>query len=297
MTGVTTAIGQYRPTAGTCPPEVWAQVSAAARQAVGAPEVAKTARQVRPYLGALAGLLAWLHAGGYDATDLSLALSGDTIESYVATLAADQATHRSRLRRLSTANGYDPAPRTPTHFPRRQYQPPYTDAEVAALWEYGRALTNRRRGLAICAVVALGAGCGLPVADLRSVDSGCVHCHDDDERLWVRAGQRCVPVREEYMDWVAWVIAERPAGPLVGSATGPNSIAKVATWVRNKPGVPDLSVFRLRSSWLCHHLTAGTPVLHMMAWAGLAKFDALDGYRPWLPEVPAACTTAQRERT
>jgi hypothetical protein len=71
----------------------------------------------------------------------------------------------------------------------------------------------------------------------------------------------------------------------------------VATWVRNKPGVPDLSVFRLRSSWLCHHLTAGTPVLHMMAWAGLAKFDALDGYRPWLPEVPAACTTAQRERT
>jgi hypothetical protein len=96
-------------------------------------------------------------------------------------------------------------------------------------------------------------------------------------------------VRCEYTDWLEWVAAERPAGALVGPANGPNSIAKVAVWVRNTPGVPDLSVFRLRSTWLCHHLGVGTPVMQLLAWAGLTSLDALDGYRQYLPSVDTAC--------
>lgn len=281
------AVKNYRPIEATCPPDVWQRVGGEVRRLVTNAGVGTSARQVRPYLAAVAGLLAWLEAEGYD-TDPELALTGESIEAYAGTLTHHQATLRSRLRRISTGNGFDPTPGAPTQFRQRQYQPPYTTAELAALWAYGQALSRRHRQIRACAVVALGSCCGLRVADMRGVTADDVHTHPG-AGLWVQTNGRCVPVRPEYKSWLRWVIRQQPTGPLVGPATGVNGLNRVAMWVRNSPGVPDLSVFRLRSTWLCHHITTATPASDLMAWAALTKFGALDGYRPFLPAKAPTC--------
>ncbi len=96
-----------------------------------------------------------------------------------------------------------------------------------------------------------------------------------------------------YATWVRQVAAERPTGALVGAATGPNSIAKVSGWLRNQPGVPALSVYRLRSTWLCTLLVSDVAVTRVMAWAGLTKYNSLDGYRAYLRSEDV---TARRDR-
>ena len=280
------AIQTYRPRAGTCDPDLWQAIAATVRKTVSDAGVATTARQIRPYLGTLVGLLVWMDGEGYE-LDINVALAGPTVEAYVATLASHHATHRSRLRKLAVGNGIDPNAGVAPRYVKREFQPPYSDDEVQALWEFGQALTNRQRGQTVSAIVGLGAGCGLRAGEMRGVEASDVHDHDG---VWcVRVAGRCIPVRTGYADWVRQVAAQRPTGALVGDATGPNSLSKVLGWVRNQPGVPDLSVYRLRSTWLCSLLGSDVAVTRVMAWAGLSKYNSLDGYRPYLAAEDVTC--------
>ncbi len=280
------AIQSYRPRAGTCSDELWQAIATTVRTAVNDAGVATTGRQVRPYLGTLTGLFVWMHGEGYE-LDLDLALAGPTVEAYVATVAGHKATVRSRLRKLARGNNIDPDAGVDVRYTRREFQPPYTADEVAALWEYGQALTNTQRGQVICTAVALGAGCGLRARELRRVEASDVHDHDGV--CHVRVDGRCIPVRAGYEDWVRHVAAQRPTGALVGDATGVNSLAKVWAWVQNQPGSPPLSVYRLRSTWLCALLGSDVAVTRVMAWAGLTKYNSLDGYREYLPDEDVTC--------
>jgi len=280
------AIDNYRPSAATCSAECWNRIGDTVRATVNNAGVATTARQVRPYLGTLTGLLAWMDSEGYE-TDIAVALVGPAVEAYTATLTSHQATHRSRLRKLAVGNGLDPNAGVTPRYTKREFQPPYTDDQIGALWDYAQALTNRQRGRTIGAVVALGAGCGLRVRELQTVTAADVHNHNGVCSVHVH--RRCIPVLDVYTDWVRHVATQRPTGALVGNATGPNAMAKVSGWVRNQPGVPDLSVYRLRSTWLCTLLSSDIAVTRVMAWAGLTKYNSLDGYRPYLHAEDVTC--------
>lgn len=287
MTTRDEALRNYRPTTDTCSAEEWDQVGDTVRSLVKTAGVGRDAREVRMYLRVAAGLLGWLVREGYD-PEPAFAMSAAAIEAHVVTLSGDRVTDRSRLRKLSRGNGYDPmAGVTPTYVARR-YQPPYTGPELEALWNYGASLTNRRRGLAICSIVALGAGCGFRTGELVGIDVADVHEHDGV--LCVETAGRCVPVRSELDAWVRSVADERSSGGLVGTGSVQNGLSTVARWMCNRPGVPEFSVFRLRSTWLCRHLSDGTPILHLLAWASLAKFDALDAFTRFLPPVDVTCS-------
>lgn len=295
------AIAKYEPRADTCSPQAWTAVADTTRRLVTEAAVGTSPRQVRMYLGAVAGLLGWMQAQGYG-LDVDLAMSGPTIESYVATLRYDHSTMRGRLRKIAIGNGYDPLDGLPARYRKREYQEPYSEAELSALWDFGQQVTNRKRGLSICAVVALSAGCGFRVRDLHDITVDDVHTHPhpdsgggddgvgDGGVLCVRGGGRCVPVRPECVEWLELVVAEREEGPLVAAGSDTYGLGHLVEWVKRRARTLDFSVYRLRSTWLCRHLNEGTPVLDVLAWGAIGSFDSLDGYRQHLDTVDASCS-------
>ncbi len=281
------ALTHYQPQESRCPFAVWQKVAPAAIKAVIAAEITGTPKLARSYIGALSGVLGWIHSEGYDASDFSVALGGDSIEAYTATLKSNQATVRSRLRRLSEANGYDPRPTNSATYGRRQYQPPYSPDELEALREYAKSLGNDQIRLNIEAVMALSAGCGFPVRELSQVSAAEVHKHAG--KLHVRSKDRCVPVRVECVASLLSVVVERPEGLLIGPQNRIGNIERLSEWVPRRNGLPELSVFRLRTTWICAHLKAGTGALELLAISGQSSLDGFDGYRQFVPAFNAEC--------
>jgi integrase len=191
------------------------------------------------------------------------------------------------LRRLAIGCGIEPADVVVAKYVKREYQKPYTDAEVRALKTFLACLSNQHRRLVLAAVLSLGLGCGLRSHQMRKVTVDDVHTHED--AVHVRLGNRCVPVQSGFGPLLQDVATMRGTGILIGAANGHNSLTKVASWVRDWPGVPELSVYRLRSTWLCDLLASEVALTDVMAWAGLTKFAALDGYRPYLRTVDITC--------
>lgn len=286
------AVDNYTPRKSVCPDETWATIAVQVRAAVKATVAEGTAKSAISHCSTLTGLLVWFLAQGHQEVDLSVALSGDSIEAYSETLERNRATLRSRLRRISKGNGYDPTPTRKAAVSRRDLQPPYSPQELDVLWAHAATLKNDAVRLAVRTSIALSAGCGFRVRDLITVDVTDVHVHpgrSGDDVLHVRANGRCVPVRPECVQWLQEVIAERREGLLIGPQSGNSAIRRSSQWVKPTPGVPAFSIFRLRSTWMCAQLVAGIGALELVARSGAGSLDGLDEYRKFVPAFDASC--------
>ena len=283
-----TFIARYYPLKSTtplCSKEEWGRIGPFVRETVSrlfhlAP------LGVRSYLTAMTRLAAWADREGHQ-LDRETLLSSRVVEFYVSTLTSSQKDYRSYLRRLAQAWGIEVAPTTKS-YERPEYQQPYSIEEVTAFLTFAAAMSNPLRRERLSAVVLLGAGAGIVRSELRDIDRGAVHEHD--EVLHVAVAGRCVPVRPELQEAMAnFVSSCSAAGPFLGGKPGSNITAAVGSWVEDRAGLANFSVDRFRAYFVCTHLREGTGLLEMMNLTGFAHPDSLGPYLNMCDLPPAGC--------
>ena len=132
-----------------------------------------------------------------------------------------------------------------------------TRSRDKAFLTFAAAMSNRLRRERLSAVVLLGAGAGIVRGELRDIDCGAVHEHD--EVLHVAVAGRCVPVRPELQEAMAnFVLSCSTDGPFLGGKPGSSITAAVGSWVEDRAGLANFSVDRFRAYFVCAHLREGT---------------------------------------
>jgi integrase len=221
-------------------------------------------------------------------------LDYDVIEAFcVAGLkgraSSTRGTYRSALYRLAAdANG--PAGQRATPFAGARAPAPYSLAERAALAATQRDPERRAPALAL---VVFGIGAGLRPGELVALHGSDVTRRG--RQMLVHAGgptARVVPVTVDYAGR-AWELA-RGAGSEFVFRPGPadrsykNFITSFARGLTADPAAPGLSLRRARSSFICGHLAAGTPVPVLLAITGIAEAGSLARYARHVPGISSS---------
>jgi hypothetical protein len=246
-------------------------------------------------LRVLTQLTAWALEKGI-ALDADLVFDPDTIERFVVEGLAQnssRATYRADLRRvaplLTTKAPWEP--RT-TLLARRQVAPPYTRAELEVLCSDAIRQRTPERQRAARGLIALGAGAGLDGRWATQIRARDVVAVGATTLLRVRPpSTRIVPVLAHWEQEVAELAATAGQEFLVGGhSVSRNRASALLSRLEVPPGHPRLSLSRLRSTWLCWHLAAGTRLPELVVAAGLqgtAMLSDLLGFVPPLPENDA----------
>ena len=214
-------------------------------------------------------------------------LDYDVIEAFcVAGLAgrasSTRGTYRSALYRLAEA-AYGPAGQRATPFAGAPAPAPYSPAERAELAAAAAAQRDPARRSSALAMVVSGAGAGLRPGELVALRGGDVFRHGRQVMVQVSGpAARVVPVTADYAGR-AWQLARRAGSDFV-FRPGPagrsykNFVANFARGLAADPAAPALSMRRARSTFICGHLAAGTPVGVLLEVTGIAEAGSLARY-------------------
>ena len=133
------------------------------------------------------------------------------------------------------------------------------------------------------ALVVFGVGAGLRPGELVALRGTDVTRHGRQVVVSVSGpAARVVPVTAGYADR-AWELARRAGSDFV-FRPGPadrgykNFVSSFTRGLAADPAAPRLSLRRARSSFICHHLAAGTPVPVLLAITGIAEAGSLARY-------------------
>ena len=252
---------------------------------------------------ALRGLSRFAETRGLPASRESW-LDYDVIEAFcVAGLAgrarSTRGTYRSALYRLAEAV-HGPAGQRATPFPGARAPAPYSPAERAALAALAAAQRDPAKRSSALAVIVFGIGAGLRPGELVALRGGDVFRRGRQVMVQVSGpSARVVPVTAGYAGR-AWELARRAGSGFV-FRPGPaergykNFVTNFARGLAADPAAPALSMRRARSSFICGHLAAGTPVPVLLAITGIAEAGSLARYARHVPGISSS-TGALRAR-
>lgn len=252
---------------------------------------------------ALRGLSRFADTRGVPASRECL-LDYDVIEAFcVAGLPgarpSTKGTYRSALYRLAEA-AHGPAGQRATPFSGAKALPPYSRAERAELAAVAAAQRGPAKRASALALVVFGIGAGLRPGELVALRGGDVFRHGRQVMVRVSGpSARVVPVTSRYAGR-AWELA-RGAGSGFVFRPGPagrsykNFITNFARGLAADPAAPALSMRRARSTFICGHLAAGTPVPVLLAVTGIAEAGSLARYARHVPGISSS-TGALRAR-
>ncbi len=222
-------------------------------------------------------------------------LDYDVIEAFcVAGLpgraSSTRGTYRSALYRLARPVHGAPGQRA-TPFAGARAPAPYSPAERAELAAVAAAQRDPANRASALALVVFGIGAGLRAAELVALRGSDVSRRG--RRVTVRVGgpaARVVPVTAGY--------AGRAAGLAAGAGhahlfrPGPadrgykNFVTNFARTLTADPAAPRLGLGRCRSSFICGHLAAGTPVAELLAITGICQAESLARYARQVDGAP-----------
>jgi len=214
-------------------------------------------------------------------------LGYDVIEAFcVAGLAGrasfTRGTYRPALYRLAEA-AHGPAGQRATPFAGARAPAPYSPAERAELAAVAAAQRDPAARSSALAMVVFGIGAGLRPGELVALRGGDVFRRG--RRVLVQAGgppARVVPVTAGYAGR-AWQLAQSAGSGFV-FRPGPagrsykNFVTNFARGLAADPVAPALSMRRARSTFICGHLAAGTPVGVLLKVTGIAEAGSLARY-------------------
>ncbi len=235
---------------------------------------------------ALRGLSRFADARGIPAGREFL-LDYDVIEAFcVAGLAgracSTRGTYRSALYRLARPAHGEPGQRA-TPFAGARAPAPYSPAERAELAAAAAAQRDPAKRASALAVVVFGIGAGLRPGELVALRGSDVTRHG--RRVAVRVSGpagRVVPVTPAYAGRAAGLAAGAGDGHLF--RPGPadrgykNFVTNYARTLAADPAAPRLGLGRCRSSFICGHLAAGTPLGELLAITGIRQAESLARY-------------------
>jgi integrase len=214
-------------------------------------------------------------------------LDYDVIEAFcVAGLAgrapATRGTYRSVLYRLA-APVHGPPGQRPTPFAGAKAPPPYSAGERADLIAIARAQRDLPARSSALAMICCGIGAGLRPGELVALRGCDVRRRGRTVVVDVPAEPaRAVPVSSRYALLLHKLA--RDAGNGFVFRPGPadrgykNFVTSFARSLVADPAAPRLTVSRARSSFICDHLAARTPVAVLLAITGIAGAESLARY-------------------
>ena len=244
---------------------------------------------------ALRGLSRFARARGVPARREFL-LDYDVIEAFcVAGLPgarpSTRGTYRSALYRLAAPVHGEPGQRG-TPFAGAKAPAPYSLAERAELAAVAAAQRDPARRASALALVVFGIGAGLRPGELAALRGSDVIRHGRRVSVHVSGpAARAVPVTAPY--------AGRAAGLAAGAGhahlfrPGPasrgykNFVTNFARALTADPAAPRLTASRCRSSFICDHLAAGTPLRELLAITGICQAESLARYARQIDGAPA----------
>jgi integrase len=244
---------------------------------------------------ALRGLGRFAAARGIPAAPEYL-LDHDVIEAFcVAGLAgracSTRGTYRSALYRLAAPAHGEPGQRG-TPFAGARPPPPYSPAERAELAAVAAAQRDPARRRSALALVVFGIGAGLRPGELAALRGSDVSRRGRQVVVRVTGSrQRLVPITSRYAGRAAELA--RRAGDGFVFRPGPadrgykNFVANFARTLAADPAAPRLALSRCRSSFICDHLAAGTPVSELLAITGICRAESLARYARHVDGAPA----------
>jgi len=214
-------------------------------------------------------------------------LDYDVIEAFcVAGLAgrapATRGTYRSVLYRLAI-RVHGPPGQRPTRFAGAKAPLPYSPgdrAELAAVAAAQRDLVKRCSALAM---VVFGIGAGLRPGELVALHGSDARCRGRHVTVHIGgSAARVVPVTACYAAR-ACELARRAGSGFV-FRPGPadrgykNFVTGFARDLAADPAAPRLTMSRCRSTFICGHLAAGTPLGELLAITGICQAESLARY-------------------
>jgi integrase len=156
---------------------------------------------------------------------------------------------------------------------------PYSPAERAELAAVAAAQRDPARRASALAVVVFGIGAGLRPGELVALRGSDVIGHGRRVSVHVSgAAARVVPVTAPYAGRAAGLAAA--AGHAHLFRPGPadrgykNFVTNFARALTADPDASRLTVSRCRSSFICDHLAAGTPLRELLAITGICQAES-----------------------
>ena len=214
---------------------------------------------------------------------------GDVVEAFVsigcpALSAHSLGTYRSTLRRLGGAT------RTPRGFPASPAPVPYDERDLAGLWARANHQASRARIANATVLLATMVGAGLRPRELA-------HLHGSDVvrargRVALRVAgpsSRRVPLSETYADILVGLARERRDylfRPNARMRDTKNLVGEIAASLVGDPEEVALSSGRCRSTFLCTHLAADTPLRELCTMADLREVESLARYARYVKGAP-----------
>ena len=223
-------------------------------------------------------------------------LDYDVIEAFCVTglpgrAPSTRGTYRSALYRLAMPVHGQPGQRA-TPFAGARAPAPCSPAERAELATTAAAQRDPARRTSALAVVVFGIGAGLRPGELVALRGSDVIGRG--RRVTVRVGgpaARVVPVTAAYAGRAAGLAAA--AGHSHLFRPGPadrgykNFVTNFARTLAADPAAPRLALGRCRSSFICGHLAAGTPLGELLAITGICRAESLARYARHVDGAPA----------
>ena len=180
----------------------------------------------------------------------------------------------------------------PTPFAGAKAPAPYSPAERAELAAVAAAQRNPARRASALAVVVFGIGAGLRPGELVALRGSDVIRHGRRVSVHVSGpAARVVPVTAPYAGRAAGLAAG--AGKAHLFRPGPagrgykNFVTNFARTLAADPAAPRLTAGRCRSSFICDHLAAGTPLRELLAITGICQAESLARYARHVDGAPA----------
>ncbi len=233
-------------------------------------------------------------------------LDYDVIEAFCVTGLAGRApatrgTYRSALYRLAAAVHGPPGQR-PTPFAGAKAPPPYSPAERAELAAAAAAQRDPAKRSSALAVIVFGIGAGLRPGELVTLRGGDVARHGRRVTVHITGpAARAVPVTSRYAGRAVELACRAGSGHVF--RPGPaergykNFVTNFARQLEAGPAAPRLTVNRCRSSFICDHLAAGTPLCGLLAITGIREAESLARYARHAVGAPSKAALRAWDKT
>jgi integrase len=214
-------------------------------------------------------------------------LDYDVIEAFCVTglrgrACSTRGTYRSALYRLAEAAHGRPGQR-PTPFPGARAPAPYSPGEQAELAAVAAAQRDPAKRSSALAMVVFGIGAGLRPGELVALRGDDIFMHGRQVMVQVsEPAARLVPVASRYAGRARELARRAGTGhvfrPGPADRSYKNFVTNFARSLAADPAAPRLSMRRARSTFICGHLAAGTPVGVLLAVTGIAEAGSLARY-------------------
>jgi integrase len=203
---------------------------------------------------------------------------------------AGRGTMRSRLRQMAQIL-LPPEKAISRERPMGPSDPtaPYSRAELIELRSWANSQRSPARRMDARALLALGIGAGLAGREIIAMRTGDL-TPGSDGGVIVRVGgrsPRAVPVLADWEDELLAVMEQRD-GWAFRSGHEDDNPNLITDFVSRSRGKIALQARRMHSTWVVHHLDAGTPLVPLMRAAGVQSAEAFDRYLKFVQQPDEA---------